>query len=337
MDENKAVCIGSACRDIFFPLEEAKVLNTPEDLTAQRHLLLELGAKYRTENRYEAPGGCSLNVSTALSRLGVCCASYSILGDDLYGDGLVEDLVEEGVDTRYIVRERGVKTDVSCILVETRSADRVIVYNRDANERLQIRKEDIESFSEIFVSGMYGDWRENLFTVREIVRENAARLYYNPGQKNISDDAALIADIIGVSEIVFLNKDEAIEMALKSVPDVSRDHILQEKYLLESIWKLGAKQVVVTDGSRGAWAYDGETLCYAKGEAIAHVADSTGAGDAFTGAFLAAYLKQKDIAECLRWGIANGGNAVQYYGARDGLLKKEEIASRSKSVTVTQL
>ncbi len=328
------MCIGSASRDIFFPLEDVRVYNTPEDLTSKKNILLELGAKYRTENRYEAPGGCSLNVSLALARLEVQPLSYSVVGEDTYGEEIIADLSNEGVDTRYLTREKGVGTDVACIIVEPKSADRTVVYNRDANERLKVKKEDIENLEEIFVSGMYGEWQDNITVIEGVVKDHLARVYYNPGQRNIVDDVHCVVSLMGISEIVFVNKDEAIEVILRENENVERDRLSEERYLAEVITSFGAKYAVITDGDRGAWVYNRETCYFARSRKVEHIVDSTGAGDAFTGAFIAAYLRGKDMAECLRWGIANGGSVVQYYGARDGLLTLSEMSVVAEQIEV---
>ena len=295
---------------------------------------MELGAKYRTEDRYESPGGCSLNVSLALAKLGVHAVSYSVVGDDAYGKEIIQNLSQEGVDVRYVVQKKGMGTDVSCILVEPKSADRTIVYNRDANECLMVKKEDVLKMREIFVSGLYGNWKKNLAIIEKVAVSGSARVYYNPGQKNIAEDVERVVRLIAVSEIVFLNKDEALEIALKYTKEDEQNHRENEKYLIQKIAELGAGCVVITDGNRGAWAGNRESCYRAKAKSIKYVVDSTGAGDAFSGAFLAAYVRNKNVVECLRWGIANGSSVVQYYGASKGLLTSQDMAVASKKIEV---
>ena len=40
------ICIGASTQDIFFPTAEGKIIETPEDVTSQRKIAFELGAKY---------------------------------------------------------------------------------------------------------------------------------------------------------------------------------------------------------------------------------------------------------------------------------------------------
>lgn len=310
------------------------MLNTPEDLTSQRNIVLELGAKYRTESRCEASGGCAVNVSLALARLGIAVSIRCVVGGDSYGKEILTELESEGVKTKQVVRDVSSGTDVSCILVEPKSSDRVIVYNRDANEKLCITEEGVVEGGDFFVGGLYGEWKKNLSVIEKSVRERDVRLFYNPGQQNIEKGMKNVLRVIAASEIVFLNKDEAVEIALRGFDDVNRHRIMNEKYLTRKMAGTGARHVVITDGSRGAWAYDGKECYHAKTSRIDHVVDSTGAGDACTGAFLAGFLRGMGMAECLRWGVVNGASAVQHYGAKEGLLTLSEIKTRARRVKV---
>jgi len=82
---NKVICIGSASKDVFFPTSKGIVTETPEDLTAQKKITFELGAKYQIDDRYEAPGGVAANVAQGISRLGVEVGCCSKIGNDEIG------------------------------------------------------------------------------------------------------------------------------------------------------------------------------------------------------------------------------------------------------------
>ncbi|HDH07662.1 MAG TPA: carbohydrate kinase family protein, partial [Candidatus Moranbacteria bacterium] len=96
---NQVICIGSASKDVFFPTARGIITNTPEDLTSQKKISFELGAKYQIEDRYEAPGGVAANVSQGLARLGIKAGCCSKIGDDKLGMWIVDELEKENVDT----------------------------------------------------------------------------------------------------------------------------------------------------------------------------------------------------------------------------------------------
>jgi len=319
MSKSKVICIGSSCKDIFFPTSEGVILETPEDLKSQRKLAFEAGAKYHIEDRFESLGGCAVNVACGLQRLGVPSVCYTVLGSDMDGGWITEKLKKEDVSTDLIIKE-DCQSGLSAIIVD-QSGERIIFSNQEANERMRIEKDKLEDAEWISVSDPNGDWKKILDTVVEKASEIGAKIVFNPRGKNIQEDAKKVFELAGKTEIFFVNKDEAIEILVSQIANLESQ---DENYLLQELRKSGAKVVVVTDGIRGAWAYDGEKIVHADA-IVTKAVDTTGAGDAFSSGFLAAYIKGKNIEECLKWGTANGGNTVNYYGGVEGLLRESEM------------
>jgi fructokinase len=104
----------------------------------------------------------------------------------------------------------------------------------------------------------------------------------------------------------------------------STEALNSEKFLAEKLNGLGAKIVALTDGARGAWGFDGEEFLRVEVKKE-KIADTLGAGDAFASGFVAAQLKDKGLAECLYWGIANSSSVIKSYGGVAGLLRENEI------------
>lgn len=75
------------------------------------------------------------------------------------------------------------------------------------------------------------------------------------------------------------------------------------------------KVAVFTLGSRGAVAVSSGLTARCHASKV-QVADTVGAGDAFCGAFLAAYMRGAQLQVCVEMGCAAGAEAVQCHGAR---------------------
>jgi sugar/nucleoside kinase (ribokinase family) len=320
----KIICIGSAAKDIFFPTGEGVLLHTPEDIEAQEKVAFEVGAKYQVEDRYEAPGGVAANGAIGLARLGLDVACYSRVGKDQVGDWVVEQLAQEGVDTTLIGRDSEAMTDLSAILVLTQTGDRTIFFNRDANEKLKVDVSKLAETEWVFVSALNGDWQTNLRAILDVVRTGAVKLALNPGQRNLADDAGLIAEAVALADIVVLNKDEAIALLEHVQSQATAEQLNDEVWLLQQLHALGVQSIGLTDGLRGAWVSDGERVLWAPASGE-KATDTTGAGDAFGSGLIAALVQGRDIETALRWGAANGGNVIRFYGAREGLLRADEI------------
>lgn len=324
----KVICIGSTSKDIFFPTGEGIVLETPEDLTAQRKVAFELGGKYRVDDRYEAVGGVAANVAQALAKLDIDSAVYGNIGGDEIGRWILSELKAAHVSTDLLTVDSSSRSDLSAIIVLTQNGERTIFHNRDANEKLDVVPEKLSGAEWLFVSALNGDWKTNLRRILGSVGTSGMKLALNPGQHNLRDDAGLVLEAASRAEILVLNKDEALELVMKSEADASSDELNDEKFLLSSLHKAGAKIIGMTDGARGAWGSDRKETWHCPIGHVERVVDATGAGDAFSAAFFAGFFLGKSLPDMLRYGIAESGSVVTEYGANGGLLSVGEIESR---------
>ncbi|MCD6149691.1 carbohydrate kinase family protein [bacterium] len=333
---NQIICVGSSGKDIFLPTDEGIILDTPEDITSQKKFAFELGAKYQIDDRFEALGGCAANVSAGLARLGIkvyCCTK---IGDDMLGEWIKAELEKEKVSTDLIQTEKSCKSDLSAIIVSAKSGERTIFFNRDANEKLEIFPEKLKNTDWIFVSALNGEWEKNLDAIINLVKKENIKLAFNPGQRNIKDNPGKIIEAIKNCNLLLLNKDEAIEIVNSEQGTANNKQLNDEVFLIKRLRELRPEIVVITDGLRGAWAFDGKNLFYVQSTEDKPI-DTTGAGDAFSSAFLASYLKGKKIEESLKWGAANGGSAVKFYGAIEGLLNIESMEKYANDIEVKRI
>ena len=101
---------------------------------------------------------------------------------------------------------------------------------------------------------------------------------------------------------------------------------------MAGIAKLGPKIVVVTDGPKGAYAYDGSEFWFMPPYPDPKPPyERTGAGDAFSSTFTVALALGKSIPEALSWAPINSMSVVQYVGAREGLLTQAKMEEYLKN------
>jgi len=325
------ICIGSSSKDIFFPTDKGIVLDTPEDLTAQKKLAFELGAKYQVVQRYESLGGCAANVAVGLAKLGIDAACNTTIGDDVVGDWIQNQLRNYHIGTEILQKENNCKSDLSAIIIDTNTTERVIFSDRDANDKLEIIPERLKDAQWLFVSSLNGAWQEHLEKIAAVAKENSIEVAFNPGQKNIATDTYAVARFALTSNLLFVNKDEALEIAKNIEVRAVAEQLNNELFLLETLKKNGSKIVVITDGVRGAWGHNGKETIHVDAQVVKAI-DTTGAGDAFSSGFLAAHIKGKSLEESLKWGIANSSNSVLFYGGQEGLLSENEIVDSAGKV-----
>lgn len=328
MKNDRIICIGSAGKDIFLPTAEAVIIDTPEDTYSQQKLCFELGGKHHIEDRFESPGGCATNVSVGVARLGLAVSTYSCVGYDSDGDWIMGELTKNGVSCEKIIQLADMRTDLSAIIVDKNSGERTIFANRDVGEHLEICEDDISEYAWIFVGSLYGDYHVHAKKIQKIVTEKSLSFIFNPGQHNIKENTQEVFSLITCATMLFVNKDEAIEIVANAKSMYNEDTLTDEEQLIDALREIGAKVVVLTDGKRGAWAADESGQYYTKPHSTTDACDTTGAGDAFSSGFIAAYLYERPLKECLAWGSINATGVVGYYGAHKGLLKREELKAR---------
>lgn len=332
----KIICIGSASKDIFFPTPGGVIIETPEELDSQEKLAFELGAKYQVEKIYEAPGGCAANVAQGLSRLGVDTSCYSKIGRDKTGTWIKEELEKEGVKTDLLNMDENCISDVSAIIVDEKTKDHIVFFNRDANDKLEIDIEKLKGAENIFISALNGDWEGHIDRILEAARENGSKIILNPGQRNIKDNPEKIIETIENSEILVLNKDEAIEILLSDMGDKENDILNDEVFLIGKLKEMGPKIVALTNGKEGAWVSDGRDIFFSK-LVIKNPVDSLGAGDSFSSGFLSGILMGESLENSLRWGMANSTNVIMFYGAKEGLLNRGQIGEKIEDIDTEKL
>lgn len=321
--KTKITCVGSVSKDAFFPNDEGIFVDTPEDLVSPKKVQFPLGGKILVPDRYEDVGGVAANVAIGLSRLGHKSRIVSRRGDDMIGDFITNSLTADGVDISRLVTLKQTQSDLSAILVFMQTGERTIFHNRDANEQLHVSEQDLRGTEWVFVSALNGEWQHNI----DIIRENKAKLGYqialNPGQHNLKTDVNCMREFLKHVDTLILNHEEAVLLLGSEHPELLTD----EKTILEALTKLGPNTIGLTDGSRGAWAYQNGTYAEQKPEYVERVVDSTGAGDSFASGFLAALLYNMPLETALTWGIKNSAANLKQYGATRGLLMKEDLLS----------
>jgi ribokinase len=126
------------------------------------------------------------------------------------------------------------------------------------------------------------------------------------------------------ADIIFCNVEEA-----EKILELEN---LEIKKLLEEMKKLGPKIVVITDGPKGAYAYDGSDILFMKPYPDPKPPyERTGAGDAFSSTTTVALALGKSLSEALQWGGINSMSVVQQIGAQKGLLSQEKLEEYLKN------
>jgi sugar/nucleoside kinase (ribokinase family) len=253
----------------------------------------------------ESIGGNGANTSYVLAKMGVPVRLMSLVGEDDRGDRLVRILADAGVDTAAVGRLAGMPTPATCVLVRKGGARKF--YHRPGASR------EIDPDSLIFAASGYSHFhlanpfsmsrlRQRCGDVMRRAKEAGLTTSIDTGWDSLGRWMEDVGPALPFTDIFFANDAEA-EM-LGGV---------------EALRARGARHVIVKTGAQGC-IVDGEAV---RGFAVEAV-DSTGAGDCFAGAFLAALARGLSSVECARLANAVGAMNVQHLGATTGVRDWEE-------------
>lgn len=333
------ITIGGATRDMIFLTDKGRVIDTPENLTEQKLLAFEYGAKIRSEEFHMDFGGGACNAATSFARIGFDAAVMCKVGGDELGKSIIENLHNHNIDTSLIQVDENKNSAISFVVVNCKdeSRDRVIFTHRGAGEAVRIVPEDIQNAKWIYLTALGQNWKNNLQKIFPVLQEGKNKFAWNPGADEIKNGRKRILDIMKFTEVFIVNKDEAIELAQKDKEvRLTKEQLNDVVVLVELMRNWGTGVVVITDGENGAFVGNGEKILHAPAFAIEKI-DTTGAGDAFGSAFVAGYVLTGDLEDALKFGIINSGGVVGKFGAQQGIMTRAEIEASLENVVVSQI
>jgi ribokinase len=319
------ITIGGLVEDISFATDQGVLIDNPKDLTRQKLIGFEYGAKIRVEDVTRFPGGGANNAAVCLSRLGFKTALLGAVGEDEIGKALIKNLSENNIDTRLVKVIKGAETGFSFV-VRTQNNEHVLFAYRGANSRLEVTKIETQMMHYakwLYVASLSGDWEkvlDRVFAVKD------ALVAWNPGETQLAAGAGRLHKFLKKTAVLMVNKDEAIELVISIGKYKKEDEkFFQEmKNLLTALKDLGPDGVVITDGADGADYYDGEDFYHSASwrVPVSKIADTTGVGDAFCSTFIAGLeMHEGDYKKAMKLAMKNSAGVLKEPGAQNGLIE----------------
>jgi sugar/nucleoside kinase (ribokinase family) len=254
-------------------------------------------------------GGVGANCALAIAPWGINVRLLGCVGQDRFGDHLLDTLRKTGLDIRGVQRSSRSLTGILYINV-TRDGQRTFFGSRGANQFM--RPQDVPARSLLSSTAAHLVGYSFLNPGPEKIARQILRQFHSRG-KRVSLDVGMepskripkkILQLLPQVDLLFVSKDEAAILTGKNNP---RESFLQFE-------RAGAKEIVMKLGKRGCLVSDGRILREVPSFAV-RVVDSTGAGDAFTAAFLQARIRGWSTLEAALAANAAGAAAASRVGA----------------------
>lgn len=306
------ISIGDVTIDTYIQIHDAQILCDIDKKNCK--LCVEYGKKIPVEKLIHLVAGNAANNAIGGARLGLKTAIYANIGNDSGGEEICRKLKKEAVNSRYIVKNESIESNFSAV-ISFKGERTIFVYHQPWKYKLP----DFDKTRWIYFTSLAQSFIDSNI-VPELVsflQRTGVKLVYNPGTLQIKLGVKKAPQLLSLTEVFIVNKDEAAKILRVSVDT-------QIKKLLSDIASLGPKKVVITDGAKGSFGLDGKNY-FKLGCFPAHVVEMTGAGDAYATGVLAGLFYGKELSEAMRWGAANSAAVVKFIGAEEGLLKYEDM------------
>lgn len=306
------LAIGDIVTDAFIKINDAGVVCDKKNEHCNLYLRYSDKVPYESVDIFNAVGN-SANAAVCAARLGVNSSLISYIGDDSVGKDNMQSLIKENVKTDHIMIAPGMKSNYHYVLWY--KTDRTILVKH--TEFPYSFPMDIPEPKWIYLSSLASNSVSYHSEIVEYLKQHPnVKLAFQPGTFQMKLGYEALKDVYSSAEVLLCNFEEAQRILKTEEEDKVK--------LMSMLHDLGPKIIVVTDGTNGAYAYDGTDAWFIKsypGEPI----ERTGAGDAFSATFVVALSLGKSIPEALVLSPVNAMSVVSYVGAQKGLLSMENI------------
>ena len=251
-------------------------------------------------------GGCCGTALVAASRLGFSTAFIDNTGDDEAGRQIRETFIQDNVSIEGVDIIKGRRSSLGFVMIDPVKSTRTKFPYRNNLPDIEWTEEKYELIRNARIIHIDSTNINNAMTAARIAREAGVPVSMDGCSKKADNtpnaQLAAMADILIMNEQFpyYTSGKDSLEDAMKFFADA------------------GSRIVISTLGEKGCVALvNGELKKYPayKVDAI----DSTGAGDVFHGAFVAGYLRNYSLDECIRYASAVAAIKCLKIGGRDGI------------------
>jgi len=257
------------------------------------------------------PGGKGANQAVAAARMGAEVTMVGRVGNDDFGNTLIQGLVDNNVKTTHVVKDHEAASGVALIAV-AEDGENLIVVASGANMALSV--EDIHKAVDLMreTDLLLMQLESPLDVVSAAVA--LAHAHQIPVVLNPAHAQPLSKTLLASVDVLTPNENELA--LLTGEDDIEKG--------VQSLREWGVKTVVITLGSKGARVVNDSVDQFLPAYQVSAV-DTTATGDAFNGALAVALAEGKPVLEAVHYGIAAGALAATKMGAQPSLPTRSAV------------
>ncbi|HAK45135.1 MAG TPA: hypothetical protein DCO79_04335, partial [Spirochaeta sp.] len=296
------ICCGHAAYDLNFIMDEFPV----ED------------RKYKIDELVQTGGGPASNAASLLAAWGAKAAYAGLIGDDIFGRLILEELRESGVETSLVQLDGSKNTPLSAVIVNTANGSRTLLNRRDENDQPVVTGEIIKALKTMTPAVLHFDGHALELSLRMMEVFPDAKVVIDAGSYRASTDRLCAAADYAICSRRYAEVCTGLDDIISEAGRQSCIKMLSRRYPGQVIVTLGAQGLFFgesgssTDGPAGVQAVSMPAF---EVEAM----DSTGAGDIFHAAFSFGLLRKYAFKDKLKLASAAAALSVMRPGARTSI------------------
>ncbi len=296
LNKQKIVAVGSINMDILIALETFP----------------KIGETLMTENVTTMPGGKALNQAVGASRLGADVYLIGKVGKDYEGAEIFDYLRSTTINFEGVSHTSKAGTGRAYVQIQNNGESGIVIYG-GANDTLS--SQDISRNAAAFHNASF--LLLNTEFNREAVKY-AAQAAWNENVKILLKPSAVkkVSEDLIQKAYIFMPNERELELLRPS----------GESLEAKAAWFLsrGAKNVIVTLGSRGCYWSDGRHSQYFSAYSVKTV-DTTGAADAFAATLVVYLTKGRSMEESIRCASCAAGVSTAHWGAAPAMIDQNAL------------
>lgn len=313
------VVIGSATKDVFLKMEDVELRKHADSPTGVEQCF-SLGSKLDIKDVIFTTGGGGTNAAVTFRRRGFKTACIGVVGNDMIGKEIIEELKKEKVEPMFQVHDDK-DTAYSVILVHP-NAERTILSYKGEGQHFNVKKVPFGKLKArwFYIDSLGGHYDLFEALVNHAV-ENGIKVACNPGGKELELGFEKLKPLLKHIDIFAVNKEEGAQL-VGTKPDEIEE-------TLRRLSRTCCGIVILTDGPNGSKVF-AKNVFYSAGVPDSPIVERTGAGDAYNSGFVAEYIRQLEIggqeprviAKAIQFATANSSSVVTKVGSKAGILHK---------------
>jgi sulfofructose kinase len=252
-------------------------------------------------------GGPVATAMVTLARLGSRTAMLDKLGDDWRGALIMEGFRSEKVCTDWIPISPGAASSIASILVRRRDGARAITFSPGDAGELQPEEIPEEVIAEAGFLHLNGRHFDASLRAARIARRHGVKVSFDGGAHRLREG---VGELIRLSDICIVAREFALSFS------GAGDDVTAGRCLLDA----GPEIAVITAGFEGSLIFTkGTNVFHQEAYRVESAVDTTGAGDAYHGAFLHGMATGLDLNGCAALASAVAAMNTRALGGRSAL------------------